>query len=121
MQKLSAKAKQTAFRYRMKNLARVHKNPRFLKIHLHIFRHCKALGEHHRTRDILHVKMVLGHRSINTTMRYVELYKQLYSNDGPNQFITKIASTKKDRCILINDGWDLVDKDGEDWYFRKLK
>ncbi|MFC1487709.1 hypothetical protein ACFLRN_08500 [Thermoproteota archaeon] len=54
-------------------------------------------------------------------MRYVELYKQLYSNDGPNQFITKIASTKKDRCILINDGWEIVDKDGEDWYFRKLK
>lgn len=69
-QKLTPKARQMAFRYRIKNLARLHQNPRFLKINLHTFRHCKALREYHRTRDILHVKMVLGHRDISTTMRY---------------------------------------------------
>jgi integrase len=119
--KLSAKARQMAFRYRMKNLARVHQNPRFLKIHLHTFRHCKALREYHKTRDILHVKMVLGHRDITMTMRYVELYKQIYSDDTPRQFITKIASTKEERISLSNDGWSILEKDGDDWYFRKPK
>jgi len=74
-----------------------------------------------QTKDILHVKAVLGHRSINTTMMYVELYAQIYSDDRPSQFITKIASTKEERCTLINDGWSLVDKDSEDWYFRRPK
>ena len=52
-------------------------------------------------------------------MLYVEMYTQLYSEDRHNQFITKIAYSKEERCNLINDGWDLVDKDGEDWYFKK--
>jgi hypothetical protein len=54
-------------------------------------------------------------------MIYVELYNQIYSNYSPSQFVTKIASTKKERCNLINDGWSLVEKEGEDWYFRKPK
>ena len=105
----------------MKRLSKIHDNPRFTKIHFHTFRHCKALKEYHKTRDILHVKTVLGHKSINTTMRYVELYSQLYSGNRPDQFITKIAATKDERIELMNDGWDLVEKDGEDWYFRKPK
>jgi len=105
----------------MIRLAKIHNNPRLLKIHLHTFRHSKALREYHKTKDILHVKAVLGHRSINTTMRYVELYKQIYSNDRPGQFITKIASTKEERCALLDEGWILIEKDCEDWYFRRPK
>ena len=65
--------------------------------------------------------MVLGHRHITTTMRYVELYKQIYSNDIPRQFITKIASTKEERILLSNDGWSILEKDGDDSYFMKPK
>ena len=105
----------------MKRLARTHNNPRFLKIHLHILRHCKALREYHKTRDLLHVKDILGHKKIETTMIYVNLYKQIYRNQQPDQFITKIASTKEERIELMNDGWNLVEKDGAEWYFRKPK
>ncbi|MFZ7138223.1 MAG: tyrosine-type recombinase/integrase [archaeon] len=119
--KRSFNARRVAFRYRMKNLARLHDNPRFLEIHYHTFRHCKALREYHKTRDILHVKAVLGHRKIETTMIYVDLYKQIYGNDHRGEFITKIASNKKDRIILMNEGWTLVEKDAEDWYFRRPK
>ena len=46
--------KRTAsFHNRMITLAKKHDNPRFTKIHLHTFRHCKALREYHKTRDIL--------------------------------------------------------------------
>ena len=85
---------------------------------LHTFRHCKALREYHKTKDILHVMYVLGHKSLLTTQRYVGLYKQVYNSIQTNRFITKIASTKKERCELINDGWILVSKDGDDWYFK---
>ena len=119
--RLSAYNRTTAFHERMKRLSKIHDNPRFEKIHLHTFRHCKALREYHKTKDLLHVMDVLGHTRIETTYRYVRLYKQIYGDSEPNKFITKIASTKEQRCEMINDGWDLVDKDGEDWYFRRPK
>ena len=108
-----------AFHNRMQTLAEKHNNPRFLKIHLHTFRHCKALREYHKTRDILHVMGILGHRNINTTYRYVRLYNQIYTHQQKVKFITKIGSTKEERCELIKGGWDLVEKDGDDWYFKK--
>jgi len=99
-----------AFHNRMKTLAKKHDNPRFIKIHLHTFRHCKALREYHKTRDILHVMGILGHRNINTTYRYVRLYNQIYKHQQQVKFVTKIGSTKEERCELINDEWDLVEK-----------
>ena len=83
------------FRYRDKNLARLHDNPRFLEIHYHTFRHCKALREYHKTKDILYVKAVLGHRKIETTMTYDELYKQIYGDDHRGEFILKSLQPKK--------------------------
>ena len=65
--------------------------------------------------------MALGHRNITTTMHYVELYKQIYSNDTPRKFITKIASTKEERIALSNDGRSILEKGGDQWYFRKPK
>ncbi len=108
-----------AFHNRMVTLAKKYDNPRFKKIHLHTFRHVRALEEYHKTRDILHVMGILGHRNINTTYRYVRLYNQIYKHQQSFKFLTKVASTKEERCDLINDGWDLVEKDGEDWYFKK--
>jgi integrase len=86
---------------------------------MHTFRHCKALREYHKTRDILHVMAILGHRSINTTYRYVRLCTQIYKPKQKIKYVTKIASNKEERIELINDNWELVEKDGEDWYFRQ--
>ena len=88
----------------MKRLARLLNNTRFLKIHYHTFRHCKALREYHRTKDILYVKTVLGHKSLMTTQRYVEIYNQIYGDSTTGQFITKIALTKEQRITLLDDG-----------------
>lgn len=119
--KKSYNSRSSAFNNRMKRLAKIHNNRRFKNIHFHTFRHCKALREYHKTRDILYVMGVLGHRKLNTTYIYVSLYHQIYKPQQPNQFLTKIASTKKERIDLINDGWSLVEKEGDDWYFRKPK
>jgi integrase len=111
----------SSFHNRMKRLAKIHNNPRIEKIHFHTFRHCKALREYHKTRDLLHVMVVLGHRKIETTYMYLRLYRQIYKPQQPNQFITKIGSTMKERIELLNDGWILVEKDRDDWYFKKPK
>jgi hypothetical protein len=62
----------------------------------------------------------MGHKSLLTTQHYLEIYEQLYDSES-NEFITKIVSTKKERIELMNDGWDFIKNDGNDWYFRKPK
>ena len=53
-----------------KRLAAKLKNPRIKQITFHTFRHWKATMKYHKTRDIVHVKEVLGHKSLNNTMLY---------------------------------------------------
>jgi integrase len=113
--------RRVSFSKRMERLARLTNNTRYRKIHFHTFRHVFALRTYHRTKDILHVKTLLGHRNLMTTQRYVELYCQIYDTNQPDQFITKIAATKEERINLINDGWTFIKNDENDWYFRKPK
>jgi len=42
-------------------------NPRILKITFHTLRHWKDTMEYNRTKDILYVKQVLGHKRIENT------------------------------------------------------
>ena len=98
----------STFHNRMIRLAKIHNNQRFLKIHFHTFRHCKALREYHKTRDILHVMSILGHRKIDTTYRYVRLYNQVYKPQQPNQYLTKRPQTEAEEDDLINSGWQYI-------------
>ncbi|MEM3766694.1 MAG: site-specific integrase [Candidatus Bathyarchaeia archaeon] len=50
-------------------------NPRILKISFHTLRHWKATMEYHKTKDILHVMQILGHRNIKNTLVYTQLVK----------------------------------------------
>jgi len=114
-------SRRTAFRRRMKTLARIHNNPRFLKIHPHTFRHCKALQEYHKTKSMLHVKKVLGHKSILTTQRYVELYTEIYGDLKPEDYVCETASTVSEAKKLVEAGFEYVcEVDGEK-LFRKVK
>jgi len=88
-------ARQLAFRSRLRTLAKMHDNPRLQKIHYHTLRHCKALREFDKTHNILRVKRVLGHRSLLTTQRYVELYEELYDS-RPRETICEIALNAKE-------------------------
>jgi len=113
--------RRVSFSKRMERLARLTSNNRYRKIHFHTFRHVFALRTYHRIKDALIVKTLLGHKSLMTTQRYLEIYAQIYGTDQPDQFVTKIAATKEERINLINDGWTFIKNDGDDWYFRKPK
>jgi len=97
--------RQSNFYSRMKKLASIHNNPRLRKIHYHTFRHCKALTEYDKTKNILHVKRVLGHRSIMTTQRYVELYDEIYGDLKPENYVCETASNVKEAKKLIEQGF----------------
>jgi integrase len=56
-------------------------NPRIKQISFHTFRHWKATMEYHETKDIIHVKTMLGHKRIDSTMIYINIEQALFLFD----------------------------------------
>ena len=63
----SVNSMRSNFGSQRKRTANKLKNPRLLRISFHTFRHWKATMTYHKTKDILYVKKILGHKSINST------------------------------------------------------
>ena len=90
-------------------------NPRINSITFKTFRHFKGTMEYHRTKDILHVMRVLGHKSIRSTLVYIQLVN--FDND---EFICKVAGTVQDAKDLVEAGFDYVtDMDGLKLFRRR--
>ncbi|MDH5787003.1 MAG: site-specific integrase [Candidatus Bathyarchaeota archaeon] len=97
-------------------LAKKLQNPRLKQIHFHTLRHWKATMEYHKTKDILHVVQVLGHKNINNTLMYTQLIN--FENDD---YHCKTAKTLKEDQELIEVGFEFVtERDGTKIY-RKRK
>jgi integrase len=96
-----------AFYYKRKTTARKLSNPRLLEITFITFRHWFGTTEYHRTKDILHVQRLLGHKSIQNTLIYIDLESKLYnnSNDG---YTTRIAHNVGEACSLIESGFEFI-------------
>lgn len=92
-------------------------NPNLLKIHFHTLRHWKATMEYNRTKDILYVMKLLGHRSIANTL----LYTQLVEFEDANLFHSATASTVEDARKLLEDGWEYICQNQNIMLFRKRK
>jgi len=75
---------------------------------------------YHQTKDILYVKEFLGHRSINSTLVYIQLEQALFDKDA-DSFTCKVAKSPEEIKTLIEAGFEYVtEKDGL-IYFRKRK
>lgn len=103
-------------RYRKKTAHKLG-NPRILKITFHTLRHWKATMEYHKTKDILHVMRLLGHRNIKNTL----LYTQLVEFKEKDDFICKIAKKPKEIKKLIEAGFEYVCDQNNLKFFRKRK
>jgi integrase len=99
-----------------KKIAYKLKNPRLMQIHFHTFRHWKATTEYHKTKDILHVKEILGHKSINNTLLYTQLV--VFKDDD---FTARVAHSEIESCQLIEAGFEFVCDFGGNKLFRKRK
>jgi len=95
-------------------------NPRLKKIHLHTFRHWKGTTEYHKTKDIIHVKTVLGHKRIESTMVYINLESALYLATS-DEWTHIVAKTLDEACKAIDAGFEYVTEMDGLKLFRKRK
>ena len=72
--------------------------------------------EYYKTRDILHVKEILGHRSLNNTMLYTQLIG--FKDD---EFSARVAHNEDEACQLIETGFEFVCDFNGNKLFRKRK
>jgi integrase/recombinase XerD len=105
------------FRKQRRRIASKLGNPRLLKIHFHTFRHWKATTEYVKTKDILYVQKLLGHKSLKSTLWYT----QLIAIPQNEEFICKTATTVEEAKQLIEAGFTYITKMDDTQMFRKQK
>jgi len=91
------------FERQKKYLAEKTLNSNIQRITLHTFRHWRATQLYAQTKDILYVKEQLGHRSINSTLVYVQL-QDCKSED----YHVKTAKNQSEATPLIEEGYQYV-------------
>jgi len=112
----NADAMRKSFQLQRKRITAKLRNPRLLQITFHTFRHWKATMEYHKTRDILHVMQMLGHRNIKNTLIYTQLVD--FHDD---EFVARVAHSEKEVCQLIEAGFEYVCEHNGNKIFRKRK
>lgn len=91
-------------------------NPRLKQIHFHTFRHWKATMEYQKTRNILYVKHLLGHKRLENTEIYTHLIN--FEND---EFHSATAKNIEEAKQLIENGFEYVCDIESIKLFRKRK
>jgi len=76
--------------------------------------------EYHKTKDILYVKEFLGHRSLDSTLIYINIETALF-NGKPEGFHVKIAQTPEGIKGLLEVGFEYVCEKDSLLFFRKRK
>ena len=106
-----------------KRIARKLQNPRILEIHFTTLRHWKGTVEYHRTKDVLYVQKLLGHKSLQSTMVYIDYEKACFGTPDNEKFYSKVATNVGEAAELIEDGWEYVTGEYSDGgkIFRKRK
>jgi len=92
-------------------------NPNFMKITFKTFRHWKATMEYHRTKDILYVKQLLGHREIKNTL----IYTHLVDFGQEDSYTVKVASNMDEFTNLLESGFEYVSDYEDKKILRKRK
>jgi hypothetical protein len=82
------------------------RDPELLKSRLYDLRHWYGTTQYIKTRDIFHVKYLMGHRNIESTLHYMHIAKGLvnYSED----YSVKVASTLNEYIDLLENGFTYI-------------
>jgi integrase len=91
-------------------------NPRIKRIAFKTLRHWKASSEYQKTKDILWVQRLLGHKKLKNTLKYTHLV-----NTGVDSYVSRVAVTSKDICELVDKGFEYVCDHNGAKIFRKPK
>ena len=82
-------------------------NPRIKQITFHTLRHWKGTMEYHKTKEIMHVKSILGHKSINCTLIYINLENAIFLSNT-DEWTSKVSHSLEEEQQLIDAGFILV-------------
>jgi len=99
----------TRFDLQRNHAAEKLQNPRLKQISFKTFRHYKGTMEYHKTRDILHVKYILGHKDIKSTMVYINLEQAIFQTET-DEWTCKIAHNESEEIKLIEANFTFVNK-----------
>jgi integrase len=90
-------------------------NPRILHITFGTLRHLTASLEYRKTKDLVHVMQILGHKNIKNTLIYTHMIGE------SEEFVCKVAGTLDEAKTLVEGGFEYVtDLEGAK-LFRKRK
>jgi len=110
------------FYLQLKVIARKLGNPRLLGIRArYTLRHWKGTTGNHKTKDPYHVKRVLGHRRMDSTMLYINVEQAIFQNASTEEFHVKVAQAAEEIKVLIEVGFEYVLQKEGLAYFRKRK
>ena len=98
-------------------LAKKLQDPTITQIRLYDFRHFKATMEYHKTKDLLHIKALLGHKDLRTTLRYTQLLETLETDE----YYCKAVTNVKEATQLIENGFEYVTEIDGTKLFKKRK
>jgi integrase len=110
----------TGFGHQRKRIAKKLGNPRLLQIHFHTLRHWKATMLYHQTKDPLYVMQYLGHKKMESTLRYIQLEQAIFKEES-NEFTVKVTNKQEGVKELLESGFDYVCQKDDLMYFRKRK
>jgi len=79
-------------------------------------RHWKATIEYHRTKDLLYVKQLLGHKNITITILYTQLID--WQSD---EYASAVAGNLDEARSLVEAGFEYVTDIDDVKLFRKRK
>jgi len=68
----------------------------------------KATTEYHRTKDILHVKQLLGHKNLSSTMKYIDIDRAVYGEHEDDEFVSRVARSLKGARALLEAGFEYI-------------
>jgi integrase len=91
------------FQKQRNRIAQKLQNPRIRQIHLHTFRHWFATMQYYKTRNILYVKPLLGHKQIKNTEVYTH-----FINFEKDEYHMAVAKTLEEEKKLIEAGFEFV-------------
>jgi len=94
------KAMRNNFLRHRKNTAEKLNNPRLKQISFHTLRHWKGTTEYHNTKDIYHVKTILGHKCIANTEIYINIEQATFLTEN-SEYHSATAKTIQEAQKLI--------------------
>jgi integrase len=109
----------TNLNHQRKVLAKKLGNPELLRLTFTSLRHFYGTMLYHKGKSLLEIQKIMGHKSYRSTINYINFEKVIFGED--KEWVCKIAESPEDRKRLIEDGFEFVEKVGNQSYYRKLK